>query len=413
MADTTAPTTSSRGRPGRAPERIPGRTQGILLMFISCLPILGAVLLAPILPSMEDAFAGTPGVSALVPITLTIPALMIGLLAPFAGGIVDRFGRTRLLVVALVVYAVFGTAPLWLEGLPAIVLSRAGVGVTEAAIMTCCTTLIADYFAGAERDRWLGLQTVFASVSATVFFAVGGGLGGISWRAPFWMYASSLVFAVLAARLLWQPAAGPADDDHVRGELPALPWRSIMPAVVVTLFGGVVFYTTIVELPFALDAVGVTAVSTIGAMAALASAATAAGAFTFGRVARRGTAILLPIAFGLAGLGLAVMGATDAVAPIVAGAVIASAGTGLMLPTLLVWAITPLSYLQRGRGTGLWTAALFIGEFLCPLLVLALTAVVGGLGGALVVLGVVSLAMALGTRVGLTHSRGDAELTTQ
>jgi sugar phosphate permease len=168
-----------------------------------------------------------------------------------------------------------------------------------------------------------------------------------------------------------------------------------------------------VELPFALDAVGVTAVSTIGAMAALASAATAAGAFTFGRVARRGTAILLPIAFGLAGLGLAVMGATDAVAPIVAGAVIASAGTGLMLPTLLVWAITPLSYLQRGRGTGLWTAALFIGEFLCPLLVLALTAVVGGLGGALVVLGVVSLAMALGTRVGLTHSRGDAELTTQ
>jgi hypothetical protein len=79
----------------------------------------------------------------------------------------------------------------------------------------------------------------------------------------------------------------------------------------------------------------------------------------------------------------------------------------------LVWAITPLSYLQRGRGTGLWTAALFIGEFLCPLLVLALTAVVGGLGGALVVLGLFSLAMALGTRVGLTRSRADAELTTQ
>ena len=43
--------------------------------------------------------------------------------------------------------------------------------------MTCCTTLIADYFSGTERDRWLGMQTVFASLSATVFFALGGALG--------------------------------------------------------------------------------------------------------------------------------------------------------------------------------------------------------------------------------------------
>ena len=403
MADTTAPTSPTRTPRDRGPARTPGRTQGVLLMFVSCLPILGAVLLAPVLPSMQDAFAGTPGVEALVPVSLTIPALMIGLLAPFAGGVVDRFGRTRLLVVALVVYAAFGTAPLWLDGLPAIVLSRAGVGVTEAAIMTCCTTLIADYFSGTQRDRWLGLQTVFASVSATVFFAVGGGLGAISWRAPFWLYASSLVFAVLAARLLWTPTASSAEAEHTGGALPPVPWSALMPAVATTLFGGVVFYTPIVELPFALDAVGVTAVSTIGAMAALASAATAVGAFTFGRVAGRGTATLLPVAFGLAGLGLVAMGATDAVAPTVAGAVVASAGTGLMLPTLLVWAITPLGYQQRGRGTGLWTAALFIGEFVCPLLVLALTAAVGGLGGALVLLGVATLVMALVTRLGLTR----------
>lgn len=45
----------------------------------------------------------------------------------------------------------------------------------------------------------------------------------------------------------------------------------------------------------------------------------------------------------------------------------ASAGTGLLLPTLLTWAISGLS--DEGRGTGMWTAVLFIGEFLCPLLV--------------------------------------------
>ncbi len=382
--------------------RVAGRPQGVLLMLISCLPILGAVLLAPVLPTMQDVFADTPGSEALVPVSLTIPALMIGLIAPFAGGVVDRFGRKRLLVGALVVYAAFGTAPLWLDGLPAIVLSRAGVGVTEAAIMTCATTLIADYFSGTERDRWLGLQTVFASVSATVFFAVGGGLGAISWRAPFWLYASSLLFAVLAARMLWQPPA-PADDRFTTstGTLEPVPWRTLAGPVLVTLFGGIVFYTPIVQVPYALDDIGIDAVSTVGAIAALASLATAAGAFSFGRLTRLGTGTLLPVAFLLAGLGLVVVGLAGSAPVLVLGAVVCSAGTGLMLPTLLVWAISPLSYEQRGRGTGLWTSALFIGEFLCPLVVLALTAALGGLGSALVLLGVVTLVMAVGTRVGL------------
>src|SRR3954466_6388232 len=88
-----------------------GRAQALVLLFSSCLAVLGAVLLAPVLPRIEDAFAGTPGVEALTPIVLTAPALVIGLTAMVAGRIVDRVGRKRLLVGALVVYAFVGTAP--------------------------------------------------------------------------------------------------------------------------------------------------------------------------------------------------------------------------------------------------------------------------------------------------------------
>jgi MFS family permease len=71
---------------------------------------------------------------------------------------------------------------LWLNSLPLIVASRVGVGITEAAIMTCCTTLLADYFSGARRARILGLQVVFTTVAATTFFGLGGALGNRSWR---------------------------------------------------------------------------------------------------------------------------------------------------------------------------------------------------------------------------------------
>jgi MFS family permease len=306
------------------------------------------------------------------------------------------------LVGALVLYAVFGTAPLYLPTLPLIVASRVGVGIAEAAIMTCCTTLLADYFAGPRRDRYFGLQVVFTTLSATVFFAAGGGLGAISWRAPFWLYSSSLAFAVLVAVFIWQPkhprdtAAESAPSD--RG-LPRIPWRTLAGPCAVSLFGGIAFYALIVELSYVLDAIGVTSVAGIGRISAGASLATAVGGFTFGRISQRGPAFLLPLAFGATGLGLVVVGASRSLVPVIVGAVVASYGAGLLLPAMLTWAVSSLSFEERGRGTGIWTSAVFLGEFVCPLLLLAIGGVVGGLFTALALLGAACLLMALGVRL--------------
>ena len=130
-----------------------GLPQSLLLLLGSCLPVLGAVLLAPVLPRMQEHFASTPGATVLVPIALTLPALVIALVAPFAGLLADKVGRKPLLLVAMLLYSVCGLLPLWLDSLHAIVASRAGIGLAEAAIMTGCTTLMGDYYSGARRER--------------------------------------------------------------------------------------------------------------------------------------------------------------------------------------------------------------------------------------------------------------------
>jgi len=382
--------------------RLPGRGQAIILLLASCLSVLGAVLLAPVLPTLQAAFAGTPGVEALAPLVLTAPALMIGLLAPVAGRIVDAVGRKRLLVGALLVYSLVGTAPLWLDSLPLVLVSRVGVGITEAAIMTCCTTLIADYFAGRDRDRYFGMQTVYTTLSATAFFAVGGALGGSGWRAPFWLYLVSLPLAVLVALFIWQPARPVSTAE--RAPLPPAPWRQLAAPVGVTLFGGVAFYALIVELSYVLNDIGITSTATIGAISAVSSLATAAGAFTFGRVAGRGPAVLLPMAFGAIGVGLVVLALGSNVPVVLVGAVVAGYGSGMLLPTLLTWALSPLTFAQRGRGTGLWTSALFLGEFVCPLVVIAIGTALNGLSSALGVVGAGALLMALLVRLAKPHS---------
>jgi MFS family permease len=370
-----------------------GRAQALVLLLSSCLGVLGAVLLAPVLPAIQKAFAGTPGVEALAPIVLTAPALLIGLTAPFAGRIVDRVGRKRLLVGALVVYAFVGTAPQWLPSLQLIVASRVLVGLTEAAIMTCCTTLLADYFSGAQRERYFGLQVVFTTVAATIFFGLGGALGSHSWRTPFWLYVVSLPLAAAAARYVWQPAR-----QHTDRALPPLPWRRLLAPVGVSLVGGLVFYVLIVQLSFKLDAIGVHATGTIGAVSAIGSLGTAVGAFLFGRVAGRGPAVTIPLAFAISGLGLLGLGLVSALPLVIAFAVLTGFGNGLLLPALLSWAVGSLSFEQRGRGTGFWTAALFLGQFVCPLVVNGLHSGFGGLGTAIAVLGGVAVVAAVGVR---------------
>ncbi len=395
---TTTPSTATRERETSAPRQA-GWREATVLLLASCLSVLGAVLLAPVLPSLQDAFAGTAGVTVLVPITLTVPALMIGLLAPFAGRIVDAAGRRRLLIGALVVYAVVGTAPLWLNSLPLIVVSRVGVGVTEAAIMTCCTTLLADYFSGNRRARIFGLQVVFTTVAATIFFGLGGALGDHNWRTPFWLYASSLALAVAAAVLIWQPAPNAERLAERRAELgrglPPIPWRQLRTPVAVSLFGGIVFYALIVELSYVLDGLGVTSPASIGQASALASLATALGAVIFGWAVRLGSRTLLPACFALAGTGLLVVGLSHTVPGVLVGAVITGFGNGLLLPTLLTWALSGLEFDQRGRGTGLWTGSLFIGQFLCPILLLGVGHAVGGLTAALAILGGAALVVTL------------------
>ena len=370
-----------------------------LLMAGSCMPILGAVLIAPVLPKMQHYFQSTAGAKALVPLALTAPALALALLAPFAGVIVDRLGRKRLLVVATVLYAVFGTAPLYLASLGAIIASRALVGVAEAAIMTCCTTLIGDYYSGHQRVKYLALQTMCASASATAFFVIGGAVGSAGWRAPFWVYAVSLVFAPLMAAALPNPAAratvAESPAEPVAQARRVFPWRQLRGICAVTFFGAMVFYTVPVEMSYLLDDLGVKNSGVIGLATAVSSAATVGGAVTFARLKRSPDA-MLPAVLALCAAGFGVMFLAGNAPLLVVGAVVNCLGTGMLLPALLTSAMSRLAFEDRGRGTGLWTAAFFGGEFVCPLVLLAVESVVGSLAGAVAVLGLAAALLAAG-----------------
>jgi hypothetical protein len=61
-------------------------------------------------------------------------------------------------------------------------------------------------------------------------------------------------------------------------------------------------------------------------------------------------------------------------------------GAGMLLPTLLTWAVARLPFAVRGRGTGLWTATFSLGQFACNNA--AIPFIIGFTGGILPTMGV-------------------------
>jgi MFS family permease len=359
------------------------------------MPELGSVLLTPILPPLSEEVAGVPGSEVLVPLVVAIPALMIALFAPFAGQIVDRLGRKALLIIAMFAYSLVGIAPAFLDSLPAILATRVGVGITEAAIMTVCTTLIVDYWHEPQRRaKYLGLQTVVTTLAATAFIAIGGAAGAAGARTPFWIYLAAAVIAVPMLFLLWEPSRTDASDGHARAAKVAIPWRRLRFPLVVALIGGFTFYVLIIETSYLLVDAGVAATDTpvIGGIAAVASLATAAGAFTFSRISKVGPHVLLPVAFGLQAVGMLIIWLVGGVPGVAIGAIIGGAGSGLLLPTMLTWALASIRFEERGRSTGLWTSAFFFGQFVTPIL---MGGIVAGVGALPIAVGVVGIACAV------------------
>src|SRR5215510_12832063 len=355
-----------------------------LLMAGSCLPIMGGLLIAPILPEIQRHFSGVPRVEYLVPITLTIPALLIAILAPFAGAIVDVLGRRRPLVIALALYAAFGTAPLWLDSLYSIIVSRAGVGLAEAVIMTCCTTLIGDYYDGARRSKYLALQTTYTTLSASLFLLAGGLLGELGWRAPFWAYGVSLLLAPLAQIYLWEPERKrqtEAEPEPTLLQASAPPFRPLLLFCIcgLTLITAIAFYVLPVHLAFMLNDLGVFSPLTIALIASLAALTKMLGTIIFHRLFIFGFTIprLLTLSFAFSGLGL-VLAATTTMNVVVIGALINGVGGGMLIPTLLTWNMRTLPFERRGMGTGTWTVSFFLAQFINPIVVHWLAGIVGG-----------------------------------
>lgn len=381
-------TTDQPQRIAAAPEA--GVAQATVLLLGSSLTIMGAVMIAPVLPKMAAEFVpANPGAADLVPLVATGPALAIALCAPLAGWLADRVGRKLLLLLGTLVYGVVGAAPALLNNLDSILVCRLLLGAAEACVMTCCTTLIGDYWQGEMRVRYVNRQIVTIGIVGTLFFVVGGAAGEHSWRYPFYLYLLPILLVPAIVGLLWEPV-------HVRHPVQIVEdatQRSgrklalmLIAGYVLVCIGMVCSFVVPVQMPQLMIAVGERSSTMIGFASGIGLLATLGGSIAWpwlrNGIGRRFVNVTL---LALLAAGLCLLAQAHSVKAILVAVVIHGLGAGMLVPNAILPLMRNLPPEIRGRGLGGFTAALYFGQFISPLVVLSCTGPSGDLRNAIFV----------------------------
>lgn len=367
----------------------PSSATAVTLLAASTLTVMAPTIVAPALPSIAREFATVPQADLLVPLVLTLPALVIALTASAAGALVDRIGRRPVLLGGIVLYGLAGGTGLFVESLPGLLAGRVGLGLAIAAGLTAVTTLIGDLYGGHARSRMLARQAAVMGVSGTVFTIVSGVLAGSGWRWSFLLYP--LAWGLLPAVVRTIPAPrqrdriepydavpGPGTVSDTRrlgrphpGDVAPTMTRGAVGVVAVSIallaLVQIVFYLLPVQLPFVLEEVFGLGPARTGLYVAVPPLAYAAASLTSARVsAGRRRATVVAVAFGVTGTGYLALGLAPNLAVVALGLGVGGAGLGLIVPSLVGWVAYAAPARLRGRLMGLMTSVLFLGQFVSP-----------------------------------------------
>jgi MFS family permease len=362
------------------PARQAGPRQGFIIQIASSLTIMGAVMIAPMLPKLGAEFGSTsPQAAGLVPLIATGPALAIALFAPIAGFLADRFGRKAMLIAGCLIYALVGFLPAVLADLNSILAARFVFGCAEAIIMTCCATLIADYWTGHERARYINRQVVTIGIVGAVFFVIGGIAGETSWRYPFYLYLLPLLFVPAIVTVLWEPSrrleqdAGPSDFPG--SEV----FRTAIASCFLVFIGMVAVFIVPVMAPGILVALGITSSSLIGLATGLGLLATLAGSISWPFVRNRlGVAGVNALLLTIIALGLWLLTRATDYTSVLLAVGIHGFGAGFLVPNTMLPLLRKLPLKYRARGAGAFTSCLYLGQFASPIIIMNIAQHFGG-----------------------------------
>ncbi|TAH66047.1 MAG: MFS transporter [Rhodopseudomonas palustris] len=339
-----------------------GRHGALLALLMVCgLTVVGQLYLTiPLVAAIGAQFGVEPGEAALSGTAFGI-AYAAGFL--IFGGLSDRFGRKRVIVLGLAATAL---ATLLVGLMPSfgwLLAARALQGLCASIFPPAALSLVTEELPPPHRPLGVSLMS-FAFLVAAPAAQLLAASSGLSLAALMLALAPGYLLGALG---LWFAAAAPGPTNHPGAAPAAAPATSLLrdggiiaawAAALTVLFGFVCFFSgvqaTAPQLgvdPQAVRLFGLPALAFAFAAAPLARSYGPAITASFGLV-------VAALALGLAALALPTL--------LLVASALLSAGVALAVPGLIATVANRASACNRARALAIYTFALFLGASLAP-----------------------------------------------
>ncbi|WP_013325451.1 MFS transporter [Gloeothece verrucosa] len=343
--------------------------QSLILLAAGCLTTMTGGVVAPVFPEILHHLHLEPRWAGML---VSIHALTIAVFTPILGILADRIGKLKVLIVALIFYAVFGVSGAFIGQFIPLLADRALLGIASGGISAACIGLLSNMFEGEARLQVLAYATS-AMTTASIFVPLfGGWVGSYNWQYAFFLYAVSLPIALCAALLIQESSH--SKNSILNREMGAELVKIVKQPQVIGLFitlalAAAIVYTVVIYTPVYLrETIGADAKLNGIVLTARAIGATVVSALAASWLGKKlGRNKTIALGFILMALMLATIPVLNDISLILYAAVFFGAGFGVTVPNIYN-GLADLSPAElRSSVLAIGTGFNSLGQFLCPI----------------------------------------------
>lgn len=178
----------------------PGKMLMVSIVSLSMLTVMAGAAVAPALNVIKAYFADSNPM--FVQMIVSMPAVFIFLTSFIFPKLCNHMGTKTLVILGLVLYTVGGCAAGLFSNIILVLIMRAIVGLGVGIIMPLSTGLLPFYFPPEKQAQLMGVSSAMNQMGGVIATLISGVLAAISWRATFLVYLMGLISIVLCAIFL-------------------------------------------------------------------------------------------------------------------------------------------------------------------------------------------------------------------
>ena len=214
--------------------------------FACVVSFMGIGLVDPILPAISHELHASPSEVTLLFTSYLVVTAVAMLITNWVS---SRLGAKKTLIVGLLLIVAFSAAAGASPTINGIIGFRAGWGVGNALFIATSLAVIVASASGGFAGAIVLYETALG-VGIAIGPLLGGTLGEISWRGPFYGVAGLMAIALIATIVLVEPMPKPAHTTGLSAPLRALKHRGLLTMSLTALCYNWAFFTVLGYAPF-------------------------------------------------------------------------------------------------------------------------------------------------------------------